>query len=610
MRKHDDPCADLCCQGAPGPSICSANVSTPSTGNSPFYVGVSGHRDLHPDELPRLRAVVREFFCGLRDHLPNTQLRVILGVAAGADLLVAETALDLGLQIHAVLPMPLAQYEEDFDPGELQRLTNLLERPGVERMELSPPAHLHNPVAAGSAGRDPLYENLTHTLIRRSSLLLALWDGEPTTRRGGTADTVLRFLGVRTGQGHEEVTLSFVDAGGNMDATERLVYWAPAARSGRRPDAPPPAACYMRGVGDNALETQREMPASMAQQLATLDHYNREYVELLGAQRIGRPDSLLATLPPDAPVSEDLRLADIDRQYGKADSLAIHYQIRSDRLFVMLSAITFTMGATLLIYEHISESRLLLAGYMMILLTGVAVLRALRHRHWFTKHLSYRAIAETMRAKFFLRLAGVDHRVDAGEVLGLWGIDRFQGFGWIGYVLKGVEAPDVHVAVPPEEHARRSRCVEQAWIDSQYRYFNAKVATLAQRARRVRLLANTVFVVIVIVMASLIGFGESMPEDVGIGVDLRDALTFIMEFLAVLLAVWRIHQEKMATRELLWQYRDQLSHFGRARRKLACITSQRRRNEALVELGKDSLMESYLWTIHRYHREHEPPSSG
>ena len=31
--------------------------------------------------------------------------------------------------------------------------------------------------------------------------------------------------------------------------------------------------------------------------------------------------------------------------------------------------------------------------------------------------------------------------------------------------------------------------------------------------------------------------------------------------------------------------------------------------EAFAELGKDSLMESYLWTIHRYHREHEPPTS-
>jgi hypothetical protein len=78
----------------------------------------------------------------------------------------------------------------------------------------------------------------------------------------------------------------------------------------------------------------------------------------------------------------------------------------------------------------------------------------------------------------------------------------------------------------------------------------------------------------------------------------------------VLLGVWELHQDKMATRELLWQYRNQLSHFTRARVQLARMTTRRCRRAVLAELGKDSLMESYLWAIHRYHREHEPPSAG
>jgi hypothetical protein len=77
--------------------------------------------------------------------------------------------------------------------------------------------------------------------------------------------------------------------------------------------------------------------------------------------------------------------------------------------------------------------------------------------------------------------------------------------------------------------------------------------------------------------------------------------------MAILLGAWELHQNKMATRELLWQYRNQRRHFARAEALLARVTSVRRRNEVLAELGKDSLMESYLWTIHRYHREHEPP---
>jgi hypothetical protein len=66
----------------------------------------------------------------------------------------------------------------------------------------------------------------------------------------------------------------------------------------------------------------------------------------------------------------------------------------------------------------------------------------------------------------------------------------------------------------------------------------------------------------------------------------------------------------MAARELLWQYRNQLDHFSRARTQFARTSSTSRRRMILAQLGKDSLMESYLWTIHRYHREHAPPGAG
>jgi hypothetical protein len=80
-----------------------------------------------------------------------------------------------------------------------------------------------------------------------------------------------------------------------------------------------------------------------------------------------------------------------------------------------------------------------------------------------------------------------------------------------------------------------------------------------------------------------------------------------MGLMAVTLASWELHQNKMATRELLWQYRNQLKHFSRARAQLARTLAAGRRLEIIAALGKDSLMESYLWTIHRFHREHEPP---
>src|SRR2546423_9019373 len=175
------------------------NSHHPSIANSPFMVGVSGHRDLEPEELPRLREAVTGFVRQLREQLPDTQLRMIVGMAQGADLLVAQTALALGVGVEAVLPMPLEQYAADFDPATLASLKKLLRHPDIRCVELSSDsagdALLHS-----AAQRDAMYANLTDTLIRRSSLLLALWDGRASHLSGGTADTVLRYLRVRTGE--------------------------------------------------------------------------------------------------------------------------------------------------------------------------------------------------------------------------------------------------------------------------------------------------------------------------------------------------------------------------------------------------------------------------
>src|SRR6266850_2025185 len=147
-------------------------------GTSPFMVGVSGHRDLDPTELPRLREAVTGFVRQLKEHLPDSELRMVVGMAEGADLLVAQTALDLGVRVEAVLPMPLDQYAADFDDaGTLARLKDLLRHPSVRCVELASGAPDRAAARHSSAERDAMYANLTDTLIRRSSLLLALWDG-------------------------------------------------------------------------------------------------------------------------------------------------------------------------------------------------------------------------------------------------------------------------------------------------------------------------------------------------------------------------------------------------------------------------------------------------
>ena len=61
----------------------------------PLVVGVTGHRDLLPAEIPRIRARVREFLGSLREAYPDRLVVVMSPLAEGADRLVAEEAITL-----------------------------------------------------------------------------------------------------------------------------------------------------------------------------------------------------------------------------------------------------------------------------------------------------------------------------------------------------------------------------------------------------------------------------------------------------------------------------------------------------------------------------------
>jgi hypothetical protein len=583
------------------------------TANSPFTVGVSGHRDLDPVELPHLREAVTQFVRQLKAYLPDTDVRLIVGMAEGADLLVAQTALALGVDVEAVLPMPLTQYSADFDPQTLASLKELLRHPQVRYVELADgragraTTQPHTPVE-----RDAMFAHLTNTLIRRSSLLLALWDGKISHLPGGTCDTVLRFLDMRSDSNPGAEKLEFSEQHEEPES-ERLVYWTPTARAGTGSAAGNLPPCYLFSGGDTVVQVERKMPAWLQQQLAELNGYNREFRELVAEGRVHPHDELMHDLPVSiVPADAGRRmLADIAAQYAKADALAVYYQRRSDRLFDLFGIMACAMGLAYLIYEKLTESRMLLVAYVVTLLTSLAVYYVLQGKRWFGKHLTYRALAETLRARFYLRLAGADQRVDAAEVLSLSGIDRFHGFGWISFVIKGIEPPDVRGTPFRAVDSGRLQHAEQAWIDSQYAYFTRKVARLERASHRVKRLRQVLFCAILAVISVLFLFGNNLRHvQTGLGFPLRNFLTFSMGAMAVLLGVWELHQDKMATRELLWQYRNQLSHFARARTLLSRMTTPARRNEVLAELGKDSLMESYLWAIHRYHREHEPPAAG
>ena len=133
--------------------------------------------------------------------------------------------------------------------------------------------------------------------------------------------------------------------------------------------------------------------------------------------------------------------------------------------------------------------------------------------------------------------------------------------------------------------------------------------TLERDHHRLEVLKSWMLYAIAAFALVLLLFAGPLHERMLATITGKDGVLFLMGLLPVWLGIWELYQNKMAMRELLWQYRNQLGHFTIAELQLSRSAEASRHQEILAQIGKEALMESYLWTIHRYHREYEPPTA-
>src|SRR5271156_6749563 len=82
---------------------------------APLVIGVTGHRDLRPEDMEKLEVKVREILGELRARDCSTPLVLLSALAEGADRLAAGIALEIGARLVVPLPMPQDLYEQDFE---------------------------------------------------------------------------------------------------------------------------------------------------------------------------------------------------------------------------------------------------------------------------------------------------------------------------------------------------------------------------------------------------------------------------------------------------------------------------------------------------------------
>jgi hypothetical protein len=352
-------------------------------------------------------------------------------LADGADQIGAELALELGFELHAVLPFSRERTREDMPDEEsrarfdrlLDQSTCLLELPGDETHKLE---------AYVMAGR---------ATVAHCDVLIAAWDGLPPRGRGGTGE-VVRFAFERA------TPVVHVPIGDQVGTALRWSAFEPAIVT-RHEDpanvraldsdqlfstltgllAPPPDEQEQQFIRVFQRECRRRL------------HARIEYPLLLAATGVSRLRAhhwrpSIANRRTQVEWEEfgaacqraeciTTPIATLEQWYEWADSLAAHYaqSYRSGHVFnFVLGAVAVLLALTTLILPD-AKKFLAFAEFAAVLAILVNTWAGTK-RQWQRRWLDYRQLAERLRPMRSLKIIGVASPdppgTEANPISGRW----------------------------------------------------------------------------------------------------------------------------------------------------------------------------------------------
>jgi len=560
-------------------------------------IGVTGHRDLLADEIPALKQKVREFFQQLSNEFPDLDLQLITPLAEGSDRLVADVALESGIDLIVPLPMPQADYERDFSsPSAVDAFRNSIKKARViylRTLQEDPGDSL------GPEERTRQYAQMGIFISNHSQVLLALWDGKQSTEVGGTASVVNYHLtAVMPGFSEAEQSPNLL-----ADNENDLVYQIVCSRD--RPNGQPREDLSpLQTIWSTArfgLESSESMPLEYEIMWHRLEDYGRDRAKY--ATAIDEEGVDLLETAPDHELPIGTRV--ISEQHRIADWLAIHFQKRISLGLIAVHSLAVLIGLIFIMYSEFDGFDFLVNIFLLAFLAGFILYKIGERRQWHRKHLDYRALAEGLRVQFYWSLAGVID-VQSAE----FAYDNFLqkqdvDLGWIRHVMRNVSLSRSRNQVPPEEWV--DWVIEQ-WVGDetgrtgQLSYYRSKQLEKARRYRRTTLLGSLALWAGMLIAVILAIAGTDLSNDQ------RTYLLVLMGIFPLIAGVRDAYSHKKAEKELIKQYRFMSGILANARRLLDSSTDVGFRRRVLRALGNAALEEGAEWIL--MHRERPLEHSG
>jgi hypothetical protein len=546
---------------------------------------------LRADEIPGIRERVRQLFQDIQARFPYRKLRLLSPLAEGADRLAANVALELGVELCVVMPMPRSVYQADFTSAEsIDEFDDLYARADdVYELPIARNGTIESISRPGRA-RDLQYAQSGVFLSAHCHILLALWDGKLSGQLGGTAQ-VVRFHHDDIMSGYTTRTVGTQQM--LVDDESDLIYHIVCSREG--PDGAPaedfkPLECWWF-TNDRHSPRQAEMPEQHVLIFARSSEFSQD--SLRYRERIHSESYPL--LDDDAAARLPRGVSIINHVFCMADWLAIHHQKLALRILRTTHLLAFLMGFMFILFSDLRTQEIYMVGFLVFFALSAGAQMLAKRKGWHRKYLDYRALAEGLRVQFYLSAAGI-----TGDSESKFTHDNFlqtqdPELGWIRNVMRVAGTRCDADRVASQEGLA---FVLQEWIgddeSGQLGYYRRKAAQWIKRNRNTERLSALSLITSVLVILLII-FGGTFGETY------IDPLFVLMGSMLLAYAIRESYAKSTAEKELIKQYDFMLRVFYNTKRRLDGAEDDHERHQILRALGGSCLDEHAQWILK--HRE-------
>jgi len=482
-----------------------------------------------------------------------------------------------------------------------------------------------------SRSRLEAYEAVGRYIASHSQVMLALWDGHPSNKPGGTSVFVEWRRAHTYHRGQPPLRPDPIASGPILHVrTPRL--------SVTNIDRPLEVdwlypVCAMSVVDllepeDEGKTTSREFYDGL---MKRQDDYNAYIASSQSRQREIHKQSVNA-IPLDAgPVGISRASRRLLHAHAAADTLALANQRHTLHTLnllcglVLIAVVLYELVSHIL-HPHASPYSGLLGGFSLLLLAAVCLLLRARRRLFQAHYQDCRALAEGLRVQFFWSVAGIPESVASHY------LNHARELGWIRSALHGSAClAHATAALQPDFSFIRDH-----WLENQYAYFARKLPEEIRQRHRWEVCKNLFLgasIVLALLGALVVSGGirdwfqphsvVPSPADAGASISVRHHAPAWESWLLagvgmtlVLSAMAHFYGEKRAFAAHEHQYRPIRDLHAEAMRRFDLIQSdpslseserQSRLQDLLRELGSNALAENAEWLSAHRERPLEVP---